>query len=347
MMPRLAKTLSLTAFMCGLSFAAHAADAAGIPLMTVDAPAGSFLAAMEDSKAFVDARYRYETVHQDKKFDANANTLRTIAGINTGTYKGFQVQVAGLNTMHLGNNFYNDGYNNRSTFAKVGDPTDFQLHLANLTYTGIPDFKAVIGRQYIALDNQRFIGAPKWRQIPQTFDAASFTYNPIKPLELFYSFVVHANRSPGSGVTDGTYDLSTHILHASYTGIENVKLSAYSYLEDIRTTTTPAATPSTATTGIRGEGKYSLTPLVGVKDLYVTGAAEYARQNSYAQNPQTYGLNYYMFEPGVSVGNFYVKYTDETLGGGWSQCGSDAIGFIACHERLGGCVPDHTGQRFA
>lgn len=317
--------ISSFAFLVGMSGQSYAADQAVAKKSVkvekkaeqpVQKPAMSFYDALTESKLYLDSRYRYESVHQDGVAnDAHANTVRTIVGVESAEYKGFKVNLAALGLFRIGGNNYNDGENGKTTYPRIGDPNDLQLHLANFTYSGIPDVKATFGRQYLSFDNQRFIGAPRWRQIPQSFDGAVVTYTPVKPVELTYGFLFHANRSPGANVVGGTYDMHTHVMHATYSGIENVKLNAYGYLVDIRGGTTATTGLSSATFGIRPEGKYPIIKDFYGQSLFLTAAADYANQSGYANNPNTYTLNYYNFEPGVAWGDYSLKYIDESLGG--------------------------------
>jgi hypothetical protein len=290
---------------CLMAPMAHAAD------KDSSAPAAgtnSFVDALTGGTPYLDMRYRHEDVHQDGiRNDASASTLRTIVGYNTGTYQHFKASVAALNTSSMPwSGSYDDGGNGKTTFPRVGDPNDTQLHLANLTWDGLPGFSVTGGRQYISLDNNRFIGASSWRQIPQSFDAVMLKYSPLSDLELAYGFAFQINRSPGTNVTAGTYDMNTHIMHATYTGIEGLRLAGYAYLADIKN----LPNSSSATVGSRAEGKY---PLMG--DLKATGTAEYARYSDYGNNPGSFGLNYYLLEPGLAYGGLTGKFGYEVMEG--------------------------------
>jgi hypothetical protein len=269
--------------------------------------ANAFVEALKDGTFYWQERYRYEDDKQGGfANDGQANTLRTILGYKTGVYQNFQVDFAGLNVTQFGDHDYNDGIDGRTKFPAIGDPGNTQILHASLTYTGLPQTTLIGGRQEIALDNQRWVGAPSWRQTIQTFDGITAKNTSIDNWELFYGYLFDQNRSQGVNVTNGQYDMSTNLFHAAYTGIKDVKLIGYSYLTSI--TNIPSL--SNATTGIRAEAKY---PVVG--DLNVTGNGEYARQVNYGNNPQDYGLNYYLIEPGLAYRKLTGKLGYEVLSG--------------------------------
>lgn len=286
-----------------VSSTAMAADAAAKKLPPTD----DLLTAITNGSFWLDARYRDEIVHQAGiRREAEANTVRTILGYRTGEFKGFKVEVAGLNSMTIGNDTFNDGTNGRTNYPSIADPIDTQLHLANIKYTGVPDTTIVAGRQRFSFDNQRFIGQSAWRQIPISYDAVYLANKSLPDTELAYSYVFHNNRSGGSRTFNGTYGMAAHLFHAAYSGIKDVKFIGYSYLVDIEN----AKTLSSASHGMRIEGKKALTD-----DIALTGTVEYARQTDYGNNPNSYALNYYLIEPGVVVKGVKAEFNYEYLGG--------------------------------
>ena len=314
-MTKALKTLLLATTFCSLALsAASAAEAAKPAAAPVAPPAPTdFMSALTSGSFWLDARYRNESVHQDGTArDAEANTLRSIVGYNTGEFQHFKASVALLNNMQIGNAIYNDGGNGKTAYPSIGDPRDTQLFLANMTYGGLPATTAIVGRQQISLDQQRWVGAPQWRQISQTFDGVLVKNKSISDLELMYGFLFHQNRSPGTGVSNGTYDMNTHIMHAAYTGVKDVKFTGYTYLADIANTATglAAGALSSATFGARVEASHAFTDW-----LTATGNLEYAHQTPYAKNPGTFALNYYAIEPGVTIAGVKTKFVYEYLGG--------------------------------
>jgi hypothetical protein len=281
----------------------------------VSPPAGqnSFLDALMNGTPMLDARYRYEDVRQENLAhpEGFANTLRTRAGYETGAFDNFKARLQVENLMPIGQeDHYNNGVNGLTKFPTIADPRQvIDLYEANLSYSGLPQSTVTVGRQALVLDNERWIGKVDWRQLGQTMDGASFQNHSVENLDLSYSYVFHVNRVFGPGAGSGannSYDTSVNLMNAAYTGIPGVKLIGYSYLLDLLN----AHALSSATTGMRVEGQHAV--LENTKALF---NGEYARQVSYDDNPVAFGYNYYLVEPGVSVGPVTAKVSYEVMGG--------------------------------
>jgi hypothetical protein len=304
------KTLLLTSTLCStFGCLAHAADAVPTP-----APAQSGLSqAVTGGQFYWEERYRYETVNQGGfANDANANTLRSILGYKTGVFADFQADVAVLNVSQFGEHDYNDGSDGKTGYPMVRDPGSTELFHGSLAYTGLPQTTIIGGRQDISLDNERWVGTDNWRQIAQTFDGITAENKSLKDFDFFYGYLFDRNGSGGPTVTNGVYDMSTNLFHIAYSGLKDVKLIGYSYLADIDNN---VAVPggihglSTATTGGRVEAKI---PVGG--GWAVTGNGEYARQVNYDNNPNSFGLNYFLIEPGAAYKQLAGKVGYEVLG---------------------------------
>src|SRR3989344_9181743 len=67
-----------------------------------------------DAKPILDLRYRYEHVDQDNALDhANAQTLRTRAGFQSGSWYGFSGVLEVDNLNRIGDERFNDTRNGR------------------------------------------------------------------------------------------------------------------------------------------------------------------------------------------------------------------------------------------
>lgn len=278
-----------------------------------------FTKALTEGKILFDARYRYEYVDQDGlAHDANAHTVRTKLGYETGKFHDFSVLVEGENILDIGGEHYNDTINGKTTYPTVADPEDTRLNRLQLNYTGVEDTALTLGRQIINLDNQRFVGAVGWRQNDQTFDAFSIKNQSIKDATLFYAYADQVNRIFGTDSTVGTWDNShIHLFNASYAGFSCGKITGYSYLLDI----TDAKAMSSATFGARFEGKHPIQEgLAGLLNL------EYANQSDYADNPNNISFNYYSIEPGISYGQWTLKGQYESIEGDGTNAMQFALG---------------------
>lgn len=296
---RLLLTTALTLCIAN-GFAANAAE---------PTPSKSeFEKALMEGKVLFESRYRYEYVDQDGfAHDANANTVRTRLGYETGKFHDFSALLEFENITGLGSERYNDTINGRTTYPTVADPEDSNVNRLQLTYSGLPETTAILGRQQLNLDNERWLGSSKWRQNDQTYDAISLKNQSIKDTTFNYDYIWQVNRVFGTDSPAGIWDdTQIHLMNASYAGLPFGKITGYGYLLDIP----DSHANSSATYGARFDGKHSIAE--GVTGLF---NLEYAHQRDYADNPNRANFNYYSVEPGVTVGQFTVKGQYESIGG--------------------------------
>ncbi|MDD4616319.1 MAG: hypothetical protein PHW76_04280 [Alphaproteobacteria bacterium] len=307
-----ASTAALAAATSAPVETVSAAPAPVAPVQSAPAAHNDFVKALRDGKFSADFRYRFENVHQvDKTRNAQANTLRTTVGYKSGDFNNFKVQLSGMNVTHLSNDIYNDGDNGRTNYPTIADPEGSILYLANVSYTGLPDTSIVVGRQKVGFDNLRWIASGTWRQFSQSYDGVQITNKSIQDLELAYAYLFDQNRSAGPTTKYGTYQMNTHLFHAAYTGIKDIRWAGYSYLFDNDSIDpATASSNSTATVGTRVEAGRDLG-----NSFRALASAEYARQFSYDNNPESYAFNYYLLAPGLKWSDFKVVYNYEYLGG--------------------------------
>ncbi|WP_422579734.1 hypothetical protein [Pseudomonas sp.] len=279
------------------------------------------------AKPILDARYRYEHVDQDNALKhANAQTLRTRVGVQSGKWYGLSALVEADNVSRIGDASYNETRNGQSEYSVVADPDGSEVNQALLRY----DHKsgsAVLGRQRINLDNQRFVGSVAWRQNEQTYDGVLGQLKPITGMTLTYSYIDNINSIFGPG--NGRYDNKTnpanieghsHLLNAQYVllrdfrGAPQLTLTGYSYLLGLDNIAVSGAAAlgslSSRTTGLRANA--------AVGDFSVV--AEYAQQKDYADNPQELDSDYYLAELGYTfkgdaLKGVVMKAGYEVLGG--------------------------------
>lgn len=312
------KKHAFSALLCASTILASAGTAlATEPATPSPAAKSEFTRALTEGKPLLDARYRYEYVDQDGLAnDADAHTLRTRLGYETGKFKNFSVLLEFENI--TGNEDYNDTINGKTSYPVVADPEDTAVNRLQLNYTGIPDTALALGRQVINLDNQRFVGAVGWRQNDQTLDAVSVKNQSLKDTTLYYAYANRVNRVFGTDSPMGTWDDShLHLINASYAGLPFGKITGYSYLLDIP----DSMALSSATYGARFEGKHPIAEgIAGLLNL------EYAHQNDYADNPANLDFNYYSIEPGVTFGQWTIKGQYESIEGDGTNAMQFALG---------------------
>jgi len=242
------------------------------------------LKAIKDGKPHIDVRLRYEHVDQDLvPNNADAITVRTRLGYETAPLKGAQVLVEFEDIQPLGAEDYNSTTNGRTTFPVVADPDSTELNRFQLTYKGIPETTAVIGRQRILMDNQRFIGNVGWRQNEQTFDAVLISNKSLPNTTATYFFVDQVNRIFGKDSPVGRFDTKTHGINIAHEVLPIGRVVGYVYLFDNE----DVAALSSASFGVRLTGSQPIA-----NDISVQYTAEYAYQKDYRANPASFDHSY-------------------------------------------------------
>ncbi len=104
-----------------------------------------------DAVPVLDVRYRFEFVDQAGfANDAEANTVRTRAGFQTGRYYGIGLVADGEWNQVIGSERFNDTINGKTQYPVVADPEDLQINQLYVIADGtIPDTVLKLGRQRI------------------------------------------------------------------------------------------------------------------------------------------------------------------------------------------------------
>lgn len=267
-------------------------------------------------KVGIDARYRYEHVDQDNALDnANAQTLRTRLTLQSGKWYGLSALVEADNVSRLGDAAYNSTRNGQTGHSVVADPDGSEINQALLRYDHSQG-SAVLGRQRINLDNQRFVGGVAWRQNEQTYDAVLGQLKPLDGLTLTYAYLDNINSifGPDNGRFDNRSNPAnieghSHLLNAQYVLRPELTVTAYHYLLGLdNLALAPAGaygTLSSKTSGLRLSGAVQ----------GISYALEYAQQKDYADNPQELDSDYYLAELGYTLAGVQLKAGYEVLGG--------------------------------
>lgn len=290
---------------------------AGLVLPTTSQAAEDFSALWEDGKPILDLRYRYEHVDQDNTLrHANAQTLRTRVGWQTGRWLGFSALVEVDNVSRLGSDSYNDTRNRQDNFSLVADPDGTEVNQALLRYDHALG-NAVVGRQRINLDNQRFIGGVGWRQNEQTYDGMLGQLKPLSGMTLTYAYLDNINSIFGPDGQHGVknnpanIDGHSHLINLRQVFAPELAVTAYHYRLELdnlafsRAAADPLGTQSSKTTGLRAEGARG--------DF--SYALEYAEQREHADNPLELDSRYSLVELGYRLKGVAFKGGREVLGG--------------------------------
>ena len=288
----------------------------GPPLGTSSAA----LAAEDISKLFLDGtpildmRYRFENVDQDGiAADADAHTLRTRLGFETGKVKrlglGFDVEW----TQPLGSDKFNSTTNGKTQFPTVADPRDFALNRLYFVADGtIPETSLKVGRQRIIWDNARFIGNVGFRQNEQTFNALRLGTTALPDAEIDYAYLEEAYRIFGSRSSVGELEMNSHAIRLRYSGLQFATLTPFAVLLDFDRT--DQAANSSASVGLALSGKQAIN-----QDWTFKYAASAVHQGDHADNPADYSLWYVLAEPQIAYRRTALKLGYELLQGDGSN----------------------------
>ncbi|GIU33516.1 alginate export family protein [Shewanella schlegeliana] len=256
---------------------------------TVDPLKKAFI---DDSAVKVQFRLRYEDVDVANVDQQNQTTLRTRLNYQTGDIYNLYA-VAEIDDVRSSKNE-----------PLIGDYKYTQINQGYIGYKGPAETLALLGRQRILLDNQRFVGGVGFRQNEQTYDAVSVKNTAVEGLTAFYAYVANVNRIFPEGSGKEENESKTNLVNINYKALDFAKISGYAYLID----NVDVAAFSTDTYGIRATGDIKLDA------LKLSYQAEFAQQSEAANNPETYSASYYHLGAGINFDAFGAKVGYEVLG---------------------------------
>jgi hypothetical protein len=283
-----------------------------LPLAFCVAPAAAaegLATLVEDGKAGLDLRYRYESVQQDDKpLTAGANTLRLRLNLATGSVNGFSALAEFDHVQAIGGEHHDDTRNGLVSYPVVADPEGTDLNQAYIQYAAAGNTTVRLGRQRIVLDNERFVGAVGWRQNEQTFDAFRLETKAIPGATLNYAFIDRVQRvfGPDSGSPPAYLDGESHALTLKLTKLPVGAVSVYGFHLDFDN----APQLSSTTFGARYDG----TRAVG--GTWTFGwALEYARQEDAGANAARIDAHYDLVELALKTSSAGFTAGREVLSG--------------------------------
>ena len=256
--------------------------------------------ALSDSTVKVELRARYEGVDQDgKDKDASAATLKSRITIKTGSYSNFSMAIE-VDKVDALVDDYNNTQNGQTQYPVVADPQGTDVNQAYIKYAN-DGFSAVVGRQRILHNNQRFVGGVGWRQNEQTYDGVRAQYK-ADAFSVDYSYIQNIN-----DITANNVKGDFHLVNANYNINKAHKISGFAYILDYDT----AVANSSSTLGALYNGKFG---------QFLVNAS-LASQSDNGDNPTSYSAMYMNAEAGYNFGPV-------TLIGGYELLGSDnGVGF--------------------
>ncbi|GIU04998.1 MULTISPECIES: alginate export family protein [unclassified Shewanella] len=256
---------------------------------TVDPLKKAFI---DDSAVKVQFRLRYEDVDVANLDQQNQTTLRTRLNYQTGDiYNLYAVAEV-------------DDVRSTDNEPLIADYKYTQINQGYIGYKGPAETLALLGRQRILLDNQRFVGGVGFRQNEQTYDAVSLKNTAIEGLTAYYAYVANVNRIFPEGSGKEEHKNETNLVNLNYKALDFAKISGYAYLID----NIDVPSFSTDTYGIRATGDIKLDA------LKLSYEAEYAQQSEGSDNPVSYSASYYKLGAGVNFDFIGAKVGYEVLG---------------------------------
>jgi hypothetical protein len=287
----------------------------------------TFWEALKGGKFDFSARWRYEHVDDNIAADqANAATIRTTLGYTTGIFHGFGARLLVQDVRDTGLDDFNDLTGRpsaKTNFAVVADPSETDFLEAYLSYAGVPNTTAKLGRQIITYrdaPHHRYMGTVLWRQNWQNHDSFTVENKSLPDTIIRYAYSWNVNRiftdeSIGTGANAANFDSDSHFVNIQYGGLPYGKFEGYAYLLDFEN----SLVNSTETYGLRFNGGY---PVAETAKIIYT--AEYAIQDDYGDNPANVDEDYFLGEIGASfklgklIDSVMVKFSYELLEGNGS-----------------------------
>lgn len=270
--------------------------------------------AIAAGRPIFEMRARYEGVDQTRTAvltqDAQALTLRTVLGWETAEWRGLKGLVEFEDVRALSERYAVNPPGattpplngaDKARYPLVNNPETTELNRAQISWSPSQAFSAVVGRQRIVIDDQRFVGGVAWRQDEQTFDAARLdaTFGRFKAT---YAYVDKVNRILAE---DRDWSSDSHLATLSYAPAEALRLQGFVYALDFAN----SAANSSITKGVKASGKTWIS-------LYqLTYEATYARQTDWANNPQAFALDFHSLSAAGTFDIYTAKLTYESLEG--------------------------------
>jgi hypothetical protein len=265
-----------------------------------------FSEAFKNGTPSLDFRLRYENAAQQGLQEAKATTLRTVAGYETAEVSSSTLKVELVDVANFFGQRYNPGVPElaKPTYSLIRDPKGAALTEGKLNFYGIDKNIISLGRQYIQLDNERFIGKNDFRQFPQSFDAISISNTMIDSVNVYYAFLTHVNTNTANGRTGGRDNLRTHLVNVDWNGYTYGTLGGYAYFNKDRT----VLTNSHIILGVRLNANEEQTGSFGY-------LLEIARQQGKFGNPNAYVAHYAHLKASKTIDMFTGIIGVERLGG--------------------------------
>jgi hypothetical protein len=270
-------------------FSAATAGAAEEPPPSDPQPAWTRYLDNEYYKVSLNLRARVEVAEQDGLDTSQAWTVRTRLGVLAKPIHGFSGFVEGANMFTFDSSIYWDVVSTPNGKTPIADPPYTALNRLWGQYENPAwlDLKVKAGRQWIILDDSRWVGNVGWRQNDQTFESARVSSSfGLEGLEASYAYIWDVRRifDDKGPPANHDWDSQSSILHASYDRLPGgAALTGFAYLLDFDN----SPGNSSNTWGVRVTGDCELGT-----DLTFGYAGSLALQTDAGDNPVSYEATY-------------------------------------------------------
>lgn len=256
-----------------------------------------------------EARLRHEHVEQAGLSEvSDALTARVRAGVQVSEHRWSVLAETQGSLAPIGN--YNDGLQGQSTQRPlIADPQNIALYRAQLQYRS-PELTITAGRQRIALDDERFVGAAAFRNNAQSFDAVRAELTPLNGVkaDLTYAWGVRTiwgidgagarQQAIAGGNIFATLGVATPI----------GTLTGFAYLVDQDEALVQGYRLSSQSYGARLAGSRTFGTTT------VAWTASHARQSDLHRNPIDYAADYWLADLAADLGGPRIGAGYEVLG---------------------------------
>lgn len=255
-----------------------------------------------------DLRLRYQHLQRDSfAEDGQALTLRFHGALEAKIFDKTYI-LGEVESVTAGIVNFNDGTGRQPQFPFIPDPEGLELNRLQIISEAIPKTRITAGRQRLALDDWRFIGAFPFRQNSQTIDALRVETKAIGSGVLDAGYFNKVRRPLGADNNNGVFSGDSYFLNYNL-ATPFGRFAAFHYALDLETgTDLPRQNASSQTTGAR---------ILGRRDwdnISLVWAGSYARQSDYANSPIEYAADYMLAELSALPGPFEFKVRGEILG---------------------------------
>ena len=274
-------------------------------------------------QVFGESRLRLETANEDA-LDRNAVGLTQLLrpGIEFQASSKLSALIEGEALFAIVDNF-NDGTGNAPDRPLIVDPNGLELNRAQLRYAFTPETFVILGRQKIAIDDQRFLGPAAFRQNDQTFDGVHVSSRIFGPTTLQAGYFNRVNRVQGADNPIGRFRGDSYYFNANIpTPLGRVGVFHYAFDLGTAGPTPQDNVFSSRTTGARLDGRYH-------KGEYgLDWEAAYARQTDFAENPTDYAADYWLLGAQAYAGPARLNIRYESFGAAEEQSFQTPLGTL-------------------